>query len=76
MIRSYLRQAEERIKQAGEALESGNHAYVVRRSQEAVELFLRACLRLVGVEPPKWHDVGPIFFELIIRDIRSFLFRN
>jgi HEPN domain-containing protein len=33
---------------------------VIRQSQEAVELLLKASLRLVGIEPPKWHDVGPI----------------
>jgi len=33
---------------------------VVRQSQEAVELALKAALRLVGVEPPRWHDVGPV----------------
>ena len=25
-----------------------------------MELLLKASLRLVGIEPPKWHDVGPI----------------
>ncbi|MEM1817663.1 MAG: HEPN domain-containing protein, partial [Nitrososphaerota archaeon] len=60
MARSYLRQAEERVKWTSQALEDGNYAYVVRQSQEAVELSLKACLRIVGVEPPKWHDVGPV----------------
>jgi HEPN domain-containing protein len=60
MARSYIRQALERIKHAEEALESGNYPYVVRQSQEAVELLLKAALRLAGVEPPRWHDVGPI----------------
>jgi len=35
MAASYMRQAKERLKHAGEALESGNYAYVVRQSQEA-----------------------------------------
>ena len=60
IARSYLRQAEERVHHAREALERGNYPYVVRQCQEAVELLLKASLRLVGVEPPKWHDVGPI----------------
>lgn len=60
MAQSYLRQAEERIKHAREALEGGNYPYVVRQCQEAVELLLKASLRLVGVEVPKWHDVGPV----------------
>ena len=33
---------------------------MVRYSQECVELSLKACLRLVGVEYPKVHDVGDI----------------
>ena len=60
MARSYVRQAEERVKHAEEALQGGNYPYVVRQSQEAVELLLKAALRLVGIEPPKWHDVGPV----------------
>jgi len=63
MARSYLRQAEERVKHAGEALRSGNYLYVMRQSQEAVELSLKASLRLVGIEPPKWHDVGPVLMQ-------------
>lgn len=32
----------------------------MKQSQEAVELLLKATLRLVGADVPKWHDVGPI----------------
>jgi len=60
MARAYLRQASERLRYAREALEEGNYPYVVRQSQEAVELALKAALRLVGVELPKWYDVGPV----------------
>ncbi|MEZ0394685.1 MAG: HEPN domain-containing protein [Desulfurococcaceae archaeon] len=60
MARSYVRQAEERLLHAREALGRGSYPYVVRQCQEAVELLLKAALRLVGVEPPKWHDVGPV----------------
>ncbi|WP_238376257.1 HEPN domain-containing protein [Vulcanisaeta sp. EB80] len=60
MARSYLRQAMERVRHAEEALINGNYPYVVRQCQEAVELALKAALRIVGVEPPKWHDVGPV----------------
>jgi hypothetical protein len=31
---------------------------VVREAQETVELALKGMLRAVGVEPPKFHDVG------------------
>lgn len=60
MARSYLVQAEERLIHAREAVERGNYAYTVRQCQEAVELSLKAALRIVGIEVPKWHDVGPI----------------
>ena len=60
MAKSYERQAQERLRHAREALGDGNYPYVVRQSQEAVELLLKAALRAAGIEPPKWHDVGPV----------------
>lgn len=60
LAKSNLKQAIERIKHAEEALKSGNYPYTIRQCQEAVELALKGALRLVGIEPPKWHDVGPI----------------
>ncbi len=51
MAETYIRQAVEGLKHAREALRRGNYPYVVRQSQEAVELALKASLRLVGVEP-------------------------
>ena len=60
MVKSYLRQAEDRLETATKALEKGNYPYAVRQSQECVELALKATLRIVGIEPPKWHDVSPI----------------
>ena len=53
MAKSYVKQAEERLYHAKEALKRGNYPYVVRQCQEAVELLLKAALRLVGIEPPK-----------------------
>jgi HEPN domain-containing protein len=60
LARSNVRQAEDRLTTARIALERGNYPYAVMQAQECVELSLKACLRLVGIEPPKWHDVGPI----------------
>ena len=60
MAEAYIRQAMERLKHAREAHRRGNYPYVMRQSQEAVEPALKASLRLVGVEPPRWHDVGPV----------------
>ena len=36
---------------------------VVRESQEVVELALKGVLRAIGVDPPKWHDVGDLLIE-------------
>ena len=60
LAKSSIKQAEERLNHAEEALNSGNYPFVVRQSQEVVELTLKAALRLMGIEPPKWHDAGPI----------------
>jgi len=63
MAESGVRQAGARVESAENALVEEEHSYVVRQSQEAVELALKSVLRLVGIEPPKWHDVGPILKE-------------
>jgi len=60
MARSYLSQAEERLFHAEMALKRSKYAYCIRQCQETVELSLKGVLRAVGIEPPKWHDVGPI----------------
>lgn len=60
MARSYIIQAKIRISAIERAIPEGNYAYAIRQSQEAVELCLKASLRLVAIEPPRWHDVGPI----------------
>lgn len=60
LAQSYLRKALDRLDILD--LLMGKRAYsdVVREAQEIVELALKAMLREVGVEPPKWHDVGSI----------------
>lgn len=63
MAENYLRSARVRLRHGEEALKEEEYPYVIRQSQEAVELALKAALRLVGIEPPKWHDVGPILRE-------------
>jgi HEPN domain-containing protein len=60
LARSNVRQAEYRLTTARIAFERGNYPYAVRQALERVELSLKACLRLVGIEPPKWYDVSPI----------------
>jgi len=61
MAESYLEEGGIRLETARLALEKEHFAYAVRQSQECVELSLKGALRYVGIEPPKWHDVGIIF---------------
>lgn len=60
LAKSYIYQASSRVKDAREALDEKNYPYAVRLSQEAVELSLKAVLRLVGIEYPKIHDLSEI----------------
>lgn len=56
--RMLLKEAELRLKTAKAALRGRNYAYAFRQAQECVELSLKACLRRVGVEYPRVHDVS------------------
>lgn len=58
-----MEEALRRVRVAEGALAEGAYAYCIRQSQEAVEPALKAALRLVGIEPPKWHDVGPVLLD-------------
>jgi hypothetical protein len=57
---SYVERARGRLRFLGPMQAAGLHADVVRESQEVVELALKGLLRIVGVDPPKEHDVGKI----------------
>jgi len=72
MARAYRRQAGQILRQAKDALEAGAFGLAVRRSQETVELSLKAVLRYAGIETPKWHDVGDILKESRSRFPESF----
>jgi HEPN domain-containing protein len=65
MAEGYLRMAEIRLAAAKNAQNQKGHAFAVRLCQETVELSLKAALRLIAIEPPHWHDVGPIIKEHI-----------
>lgn len=67
MAEGYLRMAKVRLDAAIAARDQSTHAFAVRLSQETVELSLKAALRLVGIESPHWHDVGPILMEQVDR---------
>lgn len=63
LAQSYLAKARARLKALVLLEEEGAYSDVVREAQEIVELALKGMLRQVGVEPPKWHDVGRMLLE-------------
>ena len=63
LAQSYLIKARLRLPLLSSLLDAGGYSDVVREAQEIVELALKGMLRQVGVEPPKWHDVGPFLLE-------------
>jgi HEPN domain-containing protein len=63
LAESYLRKAAVRLRALALFRGEGAHSDVVREAQELVELALKGMLRSVGVEPPKFHDVGPLLLE-------------
>lgn len=60
LAQSYLFKATKRLKILAVLLDEEAYSDVVREAQEIVELSLKGMLRSVGIEPPKWHDVGPM----------------
>jgi len=58
LARSYLVKAQKRLKALAVLRDEDAHSDVVREAQELVELALKGVLRAIGVEPPKFHDVG------------------
>lgn len=74
LAESYLEKATKRLRVLEVLLEEEAFSDVVREAQELVELALKGMLRYVGVDPPKWHDVGPILAEkqdLFPENVRS-----
>jgi HEPN domain-containing protein len=67
MAISYLNEGQIRLKAARSAVRKKNFAFAIRQSQECVELSLKGVLRFVGIDPPKWHDVGAILKKEISR---------
>jgi len=56
-----LREAEEYLEEMQRASARGSWNIVIRRSQEVVELSLKALLKIMGVEYPKVHDPAEFF---------------
>jgi len=63
LAQSYLVKATKRLRILDVLLEEEAFSDVVREAQEIVELALKGMLRQVGIEPPRWHDVGGIILE-------------
>jgi len=63
LAKSYLKKASARREILPSLMDLGDFSDVVREAQEVVELALKAVLRLIGVEPPKTHNVGKLLIE-------------
>jgi HEPN domain-containing protein len=63
LAKSYLRKASDRLDVLDVLLKKGAYSDVVREAQELVELALKGMLRVIGIEPPKLHDVGGLLLE-------------
>jgi hypothetical protein len=74
LAESYLEKATKRLRVLDVLIEEEAFSDVVREAQELVELALKGMLRYVGIDPPKWHDVGPILTEhqmLLSEEVRA-----
>ncbi|MCP9456791.1 MAG: HEPN domain-containing protein [Nitrospira sp.] len=58
LARSYLKNTADRLDVLDLLLKKGAYSDVVRKAQKLVELALKGMLKVVGIKPPKLHDVG------------------
>jgi HEPN domain-containing protein len=63
LAKSYIWKAETRLDALEALWKRRNFSDVVREAQETVELALKGMLRAVGVEPPKYPDVGSLLLQ-------------
>ena len=63
LAESYMLKAEKRRMVLDLLLKEGDYPDVIRKARELVELCVKGMLRFAGIEPPKFHDVGPLLFE-------------
>ena len=56
----YLKRARARLRAVEVLMQEQSWADVVRESQEAVEILLKALLRFARIEVPRVHDVSPV----------------
>jgi HEPN domain-containing protein len=60
LARDYVKRARSRLRAIGVLMEDESWADVMRESQEAVEILLKALLRTYRIEVPQIHDVGAV----------------
>ncbi|MDW8044709.1 MAG: HEPN domain-containing protein [Nitrososphaerota archaeon] len=64
MAEDFIKRSERFLKEASLALSEDDYATCVRRSQECVEMSLKAVLRLLAIEYPLKHDVSEVILKL------------
>lgn len=63
MASDHIFRAQRCLKEAELALSEKDYAGVVRRSQEALELAIKAVLRYLTIEYPREHDVSGVLVQ-------------
>lgn len=63
LAKSYLKKCTNRLDVLDLLFRKEDYSDVIREAQEIVELAQKAMLRKIGIDPPKWHDVGSIILE-------------
>ncbi len=63
LAQSLIKKAIDRLDILDLLLNKGAYSDVMREAQEIVELATKGMLRAVGIEPPKFHDVGDLLLE-------------
>ena len=63
LAKDYLKRAQNRLFAVETLIQHQSWPDVVRESQEIIELALKALLRIVGIEPPRIHDVSTVLIE-------------
>ena len=65
MARDYMFRARRCLREAKLALAEKDFPGTVRRSQEALELAIKAVLRYLAIEYPREHDVGEALTQIV-----------
>lgn len=63
LAQSYIKKATDRLDILDLLLKKAAYSDVMREAQEIVELATKGMLRAMGIEPPKFHDVGDLLLE-------------